>query len=46
VPTLATRLLTANQRLEQNPSLDRIRSVYGVLATPLDRWSTCAAASG
>ncbi len=39
MPTATTRLVTATQRLEQNPSLDRLRSFYGVLATPLDRWS-------
>lgn len=37
--TATTRLVTATQRLEQSPSLDRLRSFYGVLATPLDRWS-------
>jgi uncharacterized membrane protein len=39
VPTAATRLVSATQRLEQSPALDRLRSFYEVLATPLDRWS-------
>lgn len=39
MPTATTRLVTATQRLEQSPSLDRLRSFYGVLAAPLDRWS-------
>jgi uncharacterized membrane protein len=32
-------LVDVTQRLEQSPALDRLRSVYGVLAAPLDRWS-------
>lgn len=39
MPTAATRLVAATQRLEQSPSLDRLRSVYEALASPLDRWS-------
>ena len=39
MPTATTRLVTATQRLERSPSLDRLRSFYGVLAGPLDRWS-------
>ncbi|MFL6165472.1 MAG: DUF2231 domain-containing protein [Ornithinibacter sp.] len=39
MPTATTRAVTAVQRLEQNPSLDRLRSFYGAIATPLDRWS-------
>ena len=37
--TAPTPVVTALQRLEQNPSLDRLRSFYGSLAGPLDRWS-------
>ena len=39
MPTATTRAVTAVQRLEQNPSLDRLRSFYGLIAAPLDRWS-------
>jgi uncharacterized membrane protein len=39
MPTATTRLVTATQRLEQAPALDRLRSFYGVIAAPLDRWS-------
>jgi len=39
MPTATTRLVTATQALERNRSLDRLRSFYGVLAAPLDRWS-------
>ena len=34
-----SRLVTATQRLERSPLLDRLRSYYGVLAAPLDRWA-------
>src|SRR4051794_8454426 len=37
--SVTTRLVTATRRLEQNEQLDRLRAFYGVLATPLDRWS-------
>lgn len=37
--TAPTRLVTATQRLEQTPALDRFRSYYAVLAAPLGRWS-------
>ena len=32
-------LVAATQRLEQSPSLDRLRGVYARLAGPVDRWS-------
>src|SRR5829696_8049348 len=35
----ARSVVTATQRLEQSESLDRLSAFYGVLATPLDRWS-------
>lgn len=37
--TSTNPVVGALQRLEQNPSLDRLRAFYGALATPLDGWS-------
>jgi len=37
-----TPVVAATQRLEQSASLDGLRSVYAVLAAPLDRWSGSA----
>ncbi len=37
--TVTRALVAATQRLEQAPSLDGLRSVYAVLARPVDRWS-------
>jgi uncharacterized membrane protein len=39
MPTATARLVSATQRLEQNPSLDPLRSFYRTLASPLERWS-------
>ena len=39
MPTATARIVPALQRLEQSPSLERLRSFYAPLVAPLDRWS-------